>query len=66
MAWKNDARGLSPKTKIGKDFPFSVIELRKDVHLALKAALSFSAKRLISTSISLKGVLHAKRKFQVI
>ena len=47
------------KQEMGKDFPFSVIELRKDVHLALKSSAELLCERADLNFDSLIGVLYS-------
>src|SRR5690348_14837979 len=47
------------KQEMGKDFPFSVIELRKDVHLALKSSAELLCERADLNFDSLTGVLYS-------
>src|SRR5690349_21086898 len=54
------------KQEMGKDFPFSVIELRKDVHLALKSSAELLCERADLNFDVLTGVLHAKEGAKVI
>lgn len=54
------------KQEIGKDFPFAVIELRKDVHLALKSSAELLCETADLNFETLIGVLHAKDASKVI
>jgi len=54
------------KQEMGKDFPFSVIELRKDVHLALKSSAELLCESADLNFDSLTGVLHAKEDAKVV
>ena len=53
------------KQEIGKDFPFSVIELRKEVHLALRSNAELLCETANLDFNSLKGVLYAKEDSKV-
>jgi hypothetical protein len=54
------------KQEMGKDFPFSVIELRKDVHLALKNSAELLCETADLDFNALKGLLHAKEDSKVV
>lgn len=54
------------KQEIGKDFPFSVIELRKDVHLALKSSAELLCETADLNFDSLTGILYAKEASKVV
>lgn len=54
------------KQEIGKDFPFSVIALRKDVRLALKNSGELLCERADLDFNALTGVLHAKGEGKVV
>lgn len=54
------------KQEIGKDFPFSIIQLRKDVHLALKSSAELLCEIADLDFNALKGQLHAKENSKVV
>lgn len=54
------------RQEIGKDFPFSVIALRKDVRLALKNSAELLCERADLDFNALTGVLHAKEEGKVV
>jgi hypothetical protein len=54
------------KQEIGKDFPFSVIELRKDVHLALKSSAELTCETADLNFDTLTGILFAKEAAKVV
>jgi lipopolysaccharide export system protein LptA len=51
---------------MGKEFPFSVIELRKDVHLALKSSAELFCDTADLDFNTLKGLLYAKEASKVV